>query len=153
MDEKEKTGDSTIEEKSEKRETVIERAKMAFKGAVERGKAFYRRNESWIKPAGIVLLMAVTVGAEETRNAKLRKENGNLREKNAHLREEHRIDLEVQDRLAGEVVNLRELQKLKDARHAEVASEDMRLGGSLGAQDLVALREYKKAQGQDRLSA
>ena len=147
MDEKEKTGDSTIEEKSEKRETVIERAKMAFKGAVERGKAFYRRNEGWIKPAGIVLLMAVTVGAEETRNAKLRKENGNLREKNAHLREEHLIDLEVQDRLAGEVVNLRELQKLKDARHAEVASEDMRLGGSLGAQDLVALREHKKAQG------
>ncbi len=153
MEEKEKAGDPTIEEKSKMRETVIERAKMAFKGAVERGKAFYRRNESWIKPAGIVLLMAVTIGAEETRNAKLRKENGNLREKNAHLREEHRIDLEVQDRLAGEVVNLRELQKLKDARHAEVASEDMRLGGSLGAQDLVALREYKKAQEQDRLSA
>lgn len=153
MEEKEKAGDPTIEEKSKKRETVIERAKMAFKGALERGKAFYRRNESWIKPAGIVLLMAVTIGAEETRNAKLRKENGNLREKNAHLREEHRIDLEVQDRLAGEVVNLRELQKLKDARHAEVASEDMRLGGSLGAQDLVALREYKKAQEQDRLSA
>ena len=35
-----------------------------------------------------------------------------------------------------------ELIREKDARHAEVCAENLRLGGSKGAEDLVELREF-----------
>ena len=89
------------------------------------------------------MLTGTVVGIEESRNAKLRKEND-------ILREDHRIDVEVQDMLANKVLDLKELIQEKDARHAQVASDDLRRGGSLGGQDLVGLREYKKAQSKIR---
>ena len=91
----------------------------------------------------MILLTGTVVGIEESRNAKLRKEND-------ILREDHRIDVEVQDMLANKVLDLKELIQEKDARHAQVASDDLRQGGSLGGQDLVGLREYKKAQSKIR---
>ena len=146
VDKEKKVTETEVVEKGEKHKTIWERAKGAFETGAEKVKAFYKRNKGWINPLGAGLVLALVVGTEEAGKAE-------LREKNNRLENRHRMDVEEKEMLAGEVAYQRELHRIKDARHAEVASEDMRLGGSLGAQDLVALREYKKAQGQDRLSA
>ena len=141
MDEMQSSDGQTREREESVKQTGPGRMREAFGRAVEKGKLFYERNQRWIKPLGVILLIGTVVGVEESRNVKLRKENEGLRE-------DHRIDLEVQDMLANEVLDLRELMREKDARHAQVASDDLRRGGSLGGQDLVGLREYKRAQSQ-----
>lgn len=141
MDEMQSQDRQERDDEGNVQQTGLGRVGEAFGRAVEKGRQFYERNQRWIKPLGVILLIGTVVGVEESRNVKLRKENDGLRE-------DHRIDLEVQDMLANEVLDLRELMREKDARHAQVASDDLRRGGSLGGQDLVGLREYKRAQSQ-----
>lgn len=143
MDEMQNSESQAREDRGSVQQTGLGRVREALGRAVEKGRQFYERNQHWIKPLGVILLTGTVVGIEESRNAKLRKEND-------ILREDHRIDVEVQDMLANKVLDLKELIQEKDARHAQVASDDLRRGGSLGGQDLVGLREYRKAQSKIR---
>lgn len=123
MDEMQSQDRQERDDEGNVQQTGLGRVGEAFGRAVEKGRQFYERNQRWIKPLGVILLIGTVVGVEESRNVKLRKENDGLRE-------DHRIDLEVQDMLANEVLDLRELMREKDARHAQVASDDLRRRGA-----------------------
>ena len=92
MDEMQSQDRQERDDEGNVQQTGLGRVGEAFGRAVEKGRQFYERNQRWIKPLGVILLIGTVVGVEESRNVKLRKENDGLRE-------DHRIDLEVQDML------------------------------------------------------
>lgn len=104
-------------------------------GAVE----FWDKNKHWLKPVVTVIGIIGIIGIEERGKSRQRNEI-------AGLREELEMEREISNGFADRIIDLEDLIEAKDARHAAVASEDLRLGGRLGAQDLVELREYKKSQ-------
>lgn len=111
----------------------------------KRARAFWNEHKDQIKNGGLVVLSIVgtVVGAL------LHEEHKKNADKDARIEElEHENELleEENNYAAGRIVYLEERHADKDAWMDAVASEDLRLGGSLGGQVLASKKAYKREQ-------